>query len=226
MSSDEEDDYPVTNNATAQNTVAPESTIRNLEAEQGYSEDDEEDEPINDAGRESRVADRSAGVAAEDVVSILAVGPLSFVLETHPGFSSQDDDDAEQASPQARITTNDNDDEDDEDEDDGPAARQPAPERSPRPHNDDDEDEEDDEDEDDEEDDEEDEEEGEFVWPRNFNDSQGRIWILKLDRPADSRGKKRKHKKRRINRFIDIEAEVDDEEEDEDEEEDFGAAGK
>jgi hypothetical protein len=69
MSSEEEDDYPVTNNATAQNSIAPESTIRNLEAEQGYSEDEEEDEPINDAGRESRVADRTGGVAAEDVVS-------------------------------------------------------------------------------------------------------------------------------------------------------------
>jgi len=63
-------------------------------------------------------------------------------------------------------------------------------------------------------------------WPRTSCKIQARSSTLKSHRPADSRGKKRKHKKRRINRFIDIEAEVDDEEEDEDEEEDFGAAGE
>jgi hypothetical protein len=70
MSSDEEDDFPVNNNTSTSNGLAPATSIRNLEAQQGYSDDDEDDEPINDVGREDRVADRTAGVAAEDVVSV------------------------------------------------------------------------------------------------------------------------------------------------------------
>lgn len=71
MSSDEEDDYPTTSNAvpTPAGMNSPtQPAIRDLEAEQGYSDDDEDDEPVNDAGREDRVADRTGGVAPEDVV--------------------------------------------------------------------------------------------------------------------------------------------------------------
>lgn len=67
--SEERDDGAVNMNRASQSPEKP--SIRDLEAEQGYDHSDEEVELVNDAGRDGLVADRTDGVAPEDVVSCL-----------------------------------------------------------------------------------------------------------------------------------------------------------
>jgi hypothetical protein len=75
MSSDEDEDYPTSAYAAPAPRSPGAPAIRDLENEQGYSDDDEQDEPLNDAGRDDRVADRTGGVAPEDVVSSCTCRP-------------------------------------------------------------------------------------------------------------------------------------------------------